>query len=63
VVRREALVDEGAQVLADRLASVPIGNAEVAYGVFREAVEAFAECLFDRFPSTWPRANPAATSS
>jgi Transposase DDE domain group 1 len=46
VVRREALVDKGVQVLADRLSPVPVGNAEVAYGVFCEAVEAFAECLF-----------------
>ena len=38
VVRREALVDKGVQVLADRLAPVPVGNAEVAYGVFCEAV-------------------------
>ena len=62
VVRREALVDKGVQVLADRLAPVPVGNAEVAYGVFCEAVEPFAECLFIS-PSTWPTANPAETSS
>ena len=45
VMSGEAGIDERAQILADRLAPVPIGNAEVTDGILREAVEAFTEGL------------------
>ncbi|MDR5752696.1 MULTISPECIES: hypothetical protein [unclassified Caballeronia] len=40
VKRGESAVDELAKVLADRLASVPVGDTETAYRIFGEAVEA-----------------------
>ncbi len=49
VMRGKARVDECFQVLADRFASVPIGNAEIANCIFRKAVEAFAEGLVINF--------------
>jgi NADPH:quinone reductase len=45
VQRRKAGVDEGAQVLANLLASMPIGHAKVSRRVLGKAVEAFAERL------------------
>ena len=45
VPRGEAGIDEGAQVLPDRLASVPVGDTEIADGVVGEAVETLAEGL------------------
>src|ERR1700722_9532942 len=45
VMGGKARVDEGAQVLADRLASVPISHPQVADSVLGKAIEAFAECL------------------
>src|SRR5258708_9605367 len=41
----EALVDEVAQVPANRLAALPVGDAEVAHGILGKTVEAFAEGL------------------
>jgi hypothetical protein len=49
VMRGKTLVDKVAQVLTDRLASVPVGNAEIAHGVVRETVEALAEGLVINF--------------
>jgi hypothetical protein len=51
MMRSKAGVDECFQVLPDRFASMPIGNAEIANCIFRKAVEAFAEGLVvDFFP-------------
>ena len=51
MMRGKARVDEYFQVLPDRFASMPIGNAEIANCIFRKAVEAFAEGLvIDFFP-------------
>src|SRR5260370_23397977 len=41
----EALVDEVAQVLANHLAALPVGDAEVAHGILGKAVERFAKGL------------------
>jgi hypothetical protein len=41
----ESGIDERAQVVADGLPTAPIGDAEIAGGVFREAVKTFAEGL------------------
>ena len=49
----KARVDKCFEVLADRFASMPIGNAEIANRIFRKAVEAFAESLvIDFFPES-----------
>ena len=45
VVRCKSLVDEGAKILADRLASMPIADTEIGNGVLLEAVKAFAPGL------------------
>src|SRR5882757_9172883 len=45
----ESRVYEGTQVLTDRLAPVPIGNAEIAHGILRETIEAFAKSLVVNF--------------
>jgi len=34
------LIDELPEVVSDRLASRPVGDAEITYGVLREAIEA-----------------------
>src|SRR5262249_44811609 len=41
--RGESGVDEGLQIGADRFATLPIRNAEVAHRILREAVETLAE--------------------
>src|SRR5215467_9568919 len=43
--RGEAGVDEGLQIGADRFATLPIRNAEIADSILREAVEAVPEGL------------------
>jgi hypothetical protein len=51
MVRGKARVDECFQVLPDRFASMPFGNAKIANCIFHKAVEAFAEGLvIDFFP-------------
>jgi len=41
----KTLIDELPEVVSDRLASMPVGDAEITYGVLREAIEAFAKDL------------------
>src|ERR1700676_3460103 len=41
----ETRIDEGAQILADGLASVPISNAEVTDGILGKAIEPFTKSL------------------
>jgi hypothetical protein len=41
----ETRIDEGAQVLADGLASMPIGNTEVTDGIFGKSIEPFTKGL------------------
>jgi hypothetical protein len=45
VVGGEAFIDKVAQVPPDGFAAVPVGDAEVAYRVIGETVEAFSEGL------------------
>src|SRR5215469_661588 len=45
----KAGINEGTQILANLLASMPIRNAKVASRVFGKAVEALAECLVINF--------------
>jgi hypothetical protein len=42
VMRGKALVDKLPEVFSDRLASMPVGDTEIAYGILCEAIEAFA---------------------
>src|SRR5271156_2954393 len=49
VMRRETRIDEGAQILADGLASMPISNTEVTDGVLGKAIESFTESLVVNF--------------
>src|SRR5215469_3881339 len=45
----KAGIDEGTQILANLLASVPIRDAKVASSVLGKAVEALAECFVINF--------------
>src|SRR6516164_9661792 len=50
-MRGEALVDKLPKVFSDRLASMPVGDTEIASGILSEAIEAFAKGLvIDFFP-------------
>jgi hypothetical protein len=42
---RESFIDKGAQVLADRLAPMPVADAQIGDCIRREAIKAFALCL------------------
>ena len=49
VMGRETRIDEGAQILADGLASMPISNTKVTDSVFGKAIESFTEGLVINF--------------
>jgi len=38
VMRGKALIDKLPEVISDRLASVPVGNAEIAYGILWKVI-------------------------
>ena len=48
---RKAGIDEGPQILANLLATMPIRDTKVASRVLGKTVEAFAECLVVNFLS------------
>src|SRR5262249_31127750 len=51
VMRGKTLVDELPEVISDRLASMPVGDTEIAYGILCEAIESLAKGLvIDFFP-------------
>jgi hypothetical protein len=53
MMRGESLVDECPQTRTNRLAPMPIADAEVSYRIFRKAVEAFSPGLVvDLFPES-----------
>jgi hypothetical protein len=43
MMRGKAFVDELPQVFPDRLASMPVGDAEIAYGILCETIKALPE--------------------
>ena len=45
VMRGKALVYKLPEVFSDRLASMPVGDTEIAFGILCEAIEAFAKRL------------------
>lgn len=45
MMSRESFIDKGAQVLADRLAPMPVADAQIGDCIRREAIKAFALCL------------------